>query len=81
MHTHCPLVYISDPPLQEIHTQTIQTELGMRDNLGEALHWPQEIRGRLLVKSEALWAGAEGLSCSLAKEAWLVGSRRDCLIG
>lgn len=80
MHTHRPLVSISDPPLQEVHTQAIQTELGMRDNLGEALQWPLEISGRLLVKSEVLWAGV-GLSNSLSMEAWLAGSRQHSVIG
>lgn len=81
MHTHCPVVSISDPPLQEVHTQAIQTELGIRDNLGEAFHWPLEISGRLLVKSEVLWAGAVGSSGGLSTEAWLAGSRQHSLIG
>lgn len=49
----------------------------MRDNLGEAL----EIRGRPLVKSEVLWAGAVCFSSGLSIEAWLAGSRQHSSTG
>lgn len=36
-HMHA-LHSASDPPLQEVHTLAIQTQLGIRDNSAKALH-------------------------------------------
>lgn len=70
-HTHSPLFSISHPPLQEVHTQLVQSWIGFTGQPWRSSSL--QIRGGLLVKSEVLRAGVVGFSSSLSMGAWLAG--------